>query len=164
MFLKIIIVICVTAWVNCKSSHIITGPSWKNEIRKCASGGGDDRTYTFELKTLGSIGLKYNDVNRSTSIVAHGRLEVYTKGTGLLKEPSMSLTAYSQENNYKIFSNSWTESARLGWAYQECRISLNIKIYQDGSVELNSYVYAGSWGAVTCSETKAYVEKIEIII
>ncbi|OXU20934.1 hypothetical protein TSAR_003332 [Trichomalopsis sarcophagae] len=146
-----------------KISSLLKRPTWKNEIKKCASGGDDDHTYTFELKTLDSIGLNYSDINRSTSVVAHGRMELYTKGTGLLKEPSIPLTDYSEENNYKIFSHLWVEWARLGWAYQEGRIGLSVKIHKDGFIELKNYVYAGSWGAVTCSESKAYVQKIEII-
>ncbi|XP_001608162.1 uncharacterized protein LOC100114783 [Nasonia vitripennis] len=162
MFLKTLIIISSITCINCKS-HIITGPTWKNEIKKCASGGGDERSYTFELKTLDSIGLNYSDINRSTSVVAHGRMELYTKGTGLLKEPTIPLTDYSEENNYKIFSHSWVESARLGWAYQEGRIGLSVKIHKDGFIELKNYVYAGSWGSITCAESRAYVQKIEII-
>lgn len=163
MFLKSIVLISLITWVNCKESHFITGPTWKNEIKKCWSGGEDHHTYTFELGGLDSIGLKYNDINRSTSIVAHGSLHMYTKGTGPVEHSRMDLKFLSEENNYIIFSDSWTEWASLGWAYQECRIGLKIKIYKEGSVEFKSYVYAGSWGAVTCAETKAYVEKIEII-
>lgn len=163
MFVKIIILISVIALMECRQSYYITGPSWNNEIKKCASSGGDHNRYTFHLGTLDSLGLKYDDINESTTIVAHGTLQLYTAATDALKQSSMSLKTYQDVNYYKTFSSSWEATGHRGWGAQISKIVLTIKIHKAGLIELENYVYAGSWWSVTCAQTKAYVNKIEII-
>lgn len=164
MLLKITILISAIALLDCNDSHFIIGPTWKNEISRCVNDKDGDNTSIFHLGTLDNIGLAYNDVNQFTGIIAHGRLQMYTHKTGYLIEHSMDLTNYNEENLYKTYSYEWEESVWAGWANQQGKIKLTIKIHKDtGTIELINYVYAGSWWAVTCSETKAYVDKIEIV-
>lgn len=142
---------------------IIKGPGWRNEIKKCWSGGDNSQTYPFHVGAVESTGFDYEDINSNTYVKAYGDFELYTRKSGSEKKDHLPLTGYIEENGYKKFFQSWRLETSLGWATQTVAIGLTIKIHKGGLIELDNYVYAGSWGAVSCAWTKAFVEAIEII-
>lgn len=166
MFFKVIIIIAAFAFasIQCKQSYIIKGSGWKNDLEKCASGGDENRTFNFNIGTLDSSvpGLNYNDIKQSTAADAHGYLELLTS-TGSEVKQTLHLTEYYQGDDYKQFSENWSRATTSGLASQASAISLTLKIHREGLIELINNVYAGSWLAITCATTKAYVDTIEII-
>lgn len=146
-----------------RKSYTITG-TWNNEIKKCASGGGDQHDYFYDLSELDKIGLNYEEIDELTTVIAHFEtMNGHTKAVSDADIKFLLLNEYKQGTNFKQFYGTWKYTAVCGWGTQATKLSLIIKFYEDGKVKLENYVYAGSWGAVSCAETKSHIGKIQII-
>ncbi|CAB3261050.1 unnamed protein product [Arctia plantaginis] len=162
--LKIIFAIIIFAAVgaDCKS-FIISGPTWKNERKACASGGEHHNSYTFYLGTLSDYSATYEEITGiADTIVAEGDLTLTTGKAGTVPRSELHLSEYSQSSDYKQFRGSWRMESYRGWASQIVEMVLTVKFYNSGKIYMDSYVSAGSWMSVTCADTKAYVERIKV--
>ncbi|CAG9133673.1 unnamed protein product [Plutella xylostella] len=161
---KEIVYLFILAFIlsEARQYNVITG-SWNNEVKKCASGGGQSIEYPFKLGTLESLSVKYEDLDSNTTVVASGEIYSFSQALGERDEKAIYLRDYKDEDTFKSYLGKFDYTAVCGWAKQICFTKFTLKFHKTGEVELLNYVYAASWGAVSCAETKAYVRKIEVI-
>lgn len=155
-------VFCLSLTLVDSKSYIFAGDVWQNNIRKCASGGGDSHKYIYTIGTLDSVGLKYEDIDQQSMVVAYGSLKGHT-GAVDNNVPSIILKKYNHNGSSKTFYGEWGFTATAGWATQQVKIQLTIEFVNNGKVKLTNYVYAYSMMAVTCAETTSDVNKVELI-
>lgn len=162
-----LVIFCGVIWlsaitidmVECKT-YVFTD-DWRNEVKKCGSGGEGYHTYTFNVGNLNTVGLKYEDLNEQTEVIPFGELSGHT-GASDHTIPSIILTKYKDGDSYKKYYAAWGFTSKAGWATQIIQIQLTVKFMNTGNVELINYVYAYAMMSVTCAETKAYVNKIKV--
>lgn len=149
---------------NCYA-FTISGPTWKNEIKACASGGEHYRTYTFYLGKLTDYDTNFEQIRTtSTTVEAEGDLQLKTGKEGWVPRSSLRLSEASEAAEYKQFKGKWRMESYRGWASQTVEMVITVKFYDDDNVYMDTYVSAGSWMSVTCSETRAYVERLKVIL
>ncbi|CAB3224467.1 unnamed protein product [Arctia plantaginis] len=149
---------------NC-NSFTISGPIWKNEISACASGGEHLHSYTFYLGSLTNYDTKFEDIRTTTTTVeAEGDLQLKTGKEGWVPKRVLRLSDASEASEYKQFRGRWRMDSYRGWASQSVEMVITVKFYDDDNVYMDTFVSAGSWMSVTCSETRAYVERLRIIL
>ncbi|KAI8422975.1 hypothetical protein MSG28_014065 [Choristoneura fumiferana] len=147
--------------VECKS-YVFNG-DWRNEVKKCASGGGNYHTYTFNVGNFNTVGLKYEDLNEQTEVISFGELSGHT-GASDHSIPSIILQKYKDGDSYKKYYAEWGFTSTAGWATQTVQMQLTVKFMNTGQVELINYVYAYAMMSVTCAETKAYAKSLMIAV